>query len=340
MNAVKTLVSDWWIGIHRSWERFWFLPDRPHTLALIRILAGSLFFYTHLIWALDLNAFLGADGWIPTSLSRQMHEGTWAWSYLWYLESPTVLWGAHLLALMVFVMLTLGLFTRPVSALAWVIVISYCNRLEGMLFGLDQFNAMLAFYLMMGPSGAVYSLDRWLRSRQGETAGGETTKLVTANVAIRLLQLHMCIIYLFGGIGKMRGDTWWDGSAFWYAIALGEYQSMDMTWLVNYPWLIALLAHVTVFWETFYCVSIWPKATRPITLAIALGVHGGIAAFLGMIPFGVAMIIGNVAFIPSAMTERVVENLTRVGKGKDDSESLAATEAATARRGRKLPRSG
>jgi hypothetical protein len=306
MNAVKKGAGQWIGSVRSGWEHFWFLPDRPHTLALIRILAGSLFFYTHLVWALDLNAFLGAEGWIPPSLSREMHEGTWTWSYLWYLESSTMLWIAHILTLVVFAMLTVGLLTRAMSVLAWIIVISYCNRLEGMLFGLDQFNAMMAFYLMIGPSGAVYSLDHWLRRRRQGTAAGETVSLVSANIAIRLIQLHMCIIYLFGGIGKMRGDTWWDGSAFWYAVALGEYQSMDMTWLVDYPWLIALLSHVTVFWETFYCVIVWPRTTRPITLAIAFGVHGGIAAFLGMIPFGVAMIIGNLAFIPSSLTEGAI----------------------------------
>jgi hypothetical protein len=334
MNAVVAGLRDWWSGIRSGWERFWFVPDRPHTLALIRILAGSLFFYTHLVWALDLNAFLGAGSWIPPALSRQMHEGTWTWSYLWFLESPAAIWVAHIVALVIFAMFTVGLFTRVMSVLAWIVVVSYCNRLEGMLFGLDQFNAMMAFYLMIGPSGAVYSLDHWFR-RSREATGNEPTVRVSANITIRLMQLHMCIIYLFGGIGKMRGDTWWDGSAFWYAIALGEYQSMDMTWLVDYPWVIALFAHVTVFWETFYCVIVWPKATRPITLLIACGVHGGIAVFLGMIPFGVAMIIGNLSFIPSGVTERAIGSLRR-GQLRD--AALGATSAerqATVRRGRR-----
>ncbi len=335
MNSVATELRDWSRGIRSGWERFWFVPDRPHTLALIRILAGSLFFYTHLVWALDLNAFLGAESWIPPALSRQMHEGTWTWSYLWFLESPVALWVAHIVALLIFAMLTVGVFTRVMSVLAWIVVVSYCNRLEGMLFGLDQFNAMMAFYLMIGPSGAVYSLDHWFRRSRGAAGESEPTVRVSANIAIRLMQLHMCIIYLFGGIGKMRGDTWWDGSAFWYAVALGEYQSMDMTWMVDYPWVIALLAHVTVFWETFYCVFIWPKATRPITLLIAFGVHGGIAAFLGMIPFGVAMIIGNLSFIPSGVTARVIGSLRR-GQTHDAAANAKTTDGpSTARRGRR-----
>ena len=75
-----------------------------------------------------------------------------------------------------------------------------------------------------------------------------------------------------------------------------EYQSIDMTWTAQHRWLLALFTHVTVFWETFYCFLVWPKLTRPICLAMAVGVHLGIAVFLGMKTFGLAMIIGNLAF--------------------------------------------
>jgi len=134
---------------------------------------------------------------------------------------------------------------------------------------------------------------------------------IGTNIAIRLLQLHMCVIYLFGGIGKMRGELWWDGSALWFAFANLEYQSLDMTWLVHAPWLIALLTHVTVIWETFYCFLIWPKLTRPICLAMAVAVHAGIGLCLGMWTFGLAMIIGNLAFVPPEVVRAAVTWLAR-----------------------------
>jgi hypothetical protein len=297
-----------------GWDRFWFTPAAPHTLAMIRIFTGAMLFYTHLVLALDLLAFLGRDAWITADVSRQAGS-RFAWSYLWYVESPTALWMLHLAALLVFALLTLGLFTRVVSVLAWLITIAYCHRLQGALFGLDQINAMLAMYLMVGPSGAVYSLDRWRAARRqrqpraDQGRAGESAEVfprVSANVAIRLIQLHMCIIYLFGGIGKMRGELWWDGSAFWYSIANLEYQSLDVTWLVGYPLLIALLTHITVFWETFYCFLVWPRLTRPLTLFLAVCVHGGIALCLGMVTFGTAMLIGNFAFVSPDTVRRIV----------------------------------
>jgi hypothetical protein len=272
-------------------------------------LGGAMLFYTHLVWGKDLLAFLGPQAWVNRETAVQMNSW-WAWSYLYYVESPALLWTLHVIALTVFALLTLGLFTRVTSILAAIITISYCNRLVGVQFGLDQINALLATYLAVGPSGAVYSLDRWLTCRKaGRSLPIEPS--VGANIAIRLIQLHMCIIYLFGGISKMRGDTWWDGTAVWLAIANYEYQSLDMTWLVYFPALVALASHITIFWETFYCVLIWPRATRPIFLALAVAVHGGIALCLGMITFGLAMIIANLAFVSPEVTQWVVARITR-----------------------------
>src|SRR6185369_2148811 len=134
---------------------------------------------------------------------------------------------------------------------------------------------------------------------------------IDVNIAVRLLQLHMCVIYLFGGIGKARGEAWWDGTAMWLALASLEYQSLDLVWLVRYPWLLALLTHVTVFWETFYCFFVWPKLTRPICLILAVFVHGGIALALGMKTFGLAMLIGNLAFVYPEYARATITWLSR-----------------------------
>jgi hypothetical protein len=343
MIAVAKASSDWCRDLVRGWDTFWFTPSAPQTLAAIRILAGTMLLYTHFVWSLDLVAFLGTGSWVSPAAVQAMQGDSWTWSYLSYIESPTVLWTAHLAALAVFALLTVGLWTRVTSILAAIITVSYCHRLPGALFGLDQINAMLAMYLAVGPSGMVYSVDSWRKSRsaQRKAVEGATTQTakheaakhpagsridrplargtnpaivpaaawtnsVGVTIAIRLMQLHLCVVYLFGGIGKMRGEMWWDGSAVWYAVANLEYQSLDMTWLVHFPWLVALLTHVTVFWETFYPFLIWPPRTRPLMLIMAVLVHGGIALFLGMPTFGLAMLIANLAFVSPATVDRIL----------------------------------
>ena len=334
MNALVQATKSWFADAVQAWDRFWFTPAAPHTLAAIRVLGGAMLFYTHLVWGLKLDAFLGPNAFIDNATALKLQDGWYSWSYLWYIESPALLWTLHIGALLVFAMLTLGLFTRVVSVLACAITLAYCHRLHGALFGLDQVNAMLAMYLMLAPCGEVYSLDRWLRlKRAGEWLVPRS--FVSTNIAIRLIQLHMCVIYLFGGISKLRGQLWWDGSATWGAVANLEYQSLDLTWLAYYPWLIAVMTHVTVFWETFYCFTVWPKWSRPITLAMAVVVHGGIAIGLGMVTFGTAMIIANMAFVSPRLVEAAVDLLARrrVSEPNSASESEhAPLRKSTAKR--------
>ena len=311
MSSLLKAGKSWCAEIIAGWNRFWFTPSDPHTLALLRILAGAMLLYTHLVWSKDLIAFLGPHSWIPREASMELHQGTYAWSHLWYFDSPAILWAQHVVVLVVMTMFLVGLFSRVTSVLAFLLTISYCHRLEGALFGLDQGNAMLAMYLMIGPCGAVYSVDRWIAKRK---AGDDLPRPVATtgcNIAIRLIQVHMCIIYLFSGIGKLHGYQWVTGEASWLSFALIEYQSLDMTWLADSPYLLNFMTHLTVFWELTYCALVWPRLTRPWVLLMAVFVHGGIIFFLGMPTFGLVMLIGNLAFISPKTIRKVFDPIAR-----------------------------
>ena len=277
-----------------AWDRFWFTPSTGETLSLIRILAGAMLLYTHTVWSLELRGFFSDGGRISDEYVRRFHDSLMGWSYLSAIDSAALMWVAHAGALVVFLLLTVGLSTRIVSILAFLITVSYIHRAPAALFGLDQINCMLALYLAVGNSGAHYSIDAWRRGRRGLMA----RLSVTSNIAIRLIQCHMCVIYLFAALGKLQGTTWWEGTALWFALANFEYQTIDMTWLAGWPWAIELMSQVTVAWELVYCVLVWNKWTRPLVLGLAIPLHLGIAFCMGMITFGLIMLVGNLAFVP------------------------------------------
>jgi hypothetical protein len=313
--AVRNYCAEFW----EAWNRFWFTPADPATLSLIRLLAGALMLYTHFVWSFDLEGFIGPNGYIPVDFLRErIHtppptadvpdpSPMWSvWSIFFWIESSWLLWTVHILAIVVFAMLALGLFSRTAAVLGFALAVQYAHRVTpGAYFGLDKANCMLAMYLMLGPCGARYSLDRLWKLRRGQAA--EPAPSPSANLAIRLLQIHLCIVYLFSGLAKLGGGSWRTGSAVWWAAANYEYQSLDMTWLANWPMLVALLTHATVFWELFYCALVWNRFTRALTLWMAMAVHAGIGLFLGMITFGAAMIIANLSFLKPQTVRRWVD---------------------------------
>ena len=147
---------------------------------------------------------------------------------------------------------------------------------------------------MLGPCGARYSIDRLWRLRRGAQ---EVPPSVAANIAIRLIQVHMCIIYLFSGLGKTAGrQLVVPARPVWLSFANLEYQSLDMTWLASHP---AAQPHD-------------PRHRLLGAVLLRLGLaaaHAAVGAAdgrvrprrhrlrLGMPTFGLVMLIGNLAFV-------------------------------------------
>lgn len=338
------LVVDYFRELGRAalagWNRFWFAPSDIATLALMRILVGTMLVYTHLVWMKELDTFVAVDGLIPRATAEAFYGDRikWAFSYLWQCDSPTTLYTAHILGLIVLGMFTVGLYTRVTAVLSFFVTMSYIHRLPGALFGLDQTNGMLISYLMLAPCGAAYSLDRWFAARRAGGPLPPAAPTTSTTIATRLIQLHLCVVYFFAGLGKLQGDSWWAGDALWRAASNLEYQTLDITWLAHWPLLTALLTQLSAYWELAFCVLVWPRLLRPLTMAFAVPLHLGIGIALGLMTFGLIMPIAVLSFASPAFIRRLLERgepqlaaTTEQGRGADVRAPARITKASARR---------
>ncbi len=345
-SALASGTRTWLASYVAAWDRFWFTPRLPHTLGLLRVITGAFLLYSHLVLATDLGSFLGDNAWINNETARALHDGTFgssdmARSYLWLISNPLLIWLHQGLTILITAAFMIGFMTRITAPAAWFLQVMYLHRMTGALFGFDQIVTYATMYLMISPCGSCFSVDarlcRWFAEQRAtnkkiEWLLPQAVPSISANIATRLLQLHLCVIYLFGGLAKARGETWWDGTAMWYSVGNYEYQSIDMTWISRFPKLFTAMSHATMFWEIFYCAIIWPKWSRPIALAIAVAAHGGIALFLGMKTFGMMMIAANGIFIEPETLRRwlrmdVGSEETALPETNQSSENLVAQRA-------------
>ncbi len=295
MAYLRRLASWLW----QSWDAFWFTPESPTLLGLLRIATGGMLLYTHAVWGLRLKDFFGPQSWLSPSLVRGLQANSYAYSFWWVVPEPA-LGVAHAICLLIFALFLIGFATRITSILALAAAISYAHRTPASLFGLDQINIMLALYLAVGPSGDAISFDAFLRKRRGRAPRGPS---VAANAAYRLIQTHMCVIYFFAGISKLQGPSWWSGEAMWLAFANREYQTLDMTWLAWHPWLIDAMTLTTLVWEISFCVLVWKPLLRPLVLVGAVALHAGIGLCLGMWTFAIIMLVGCASFLPPGLID-------------------------------------
>jgi hypothetical protein len=334
LNAVSRYVATVAGTVGRDWNAFWYTPADPALLGFLRVCTGLMLVYTHAVWGLALNDFFGPTSWLSPALVRAIEAVQYTYSF-WFWVPFQWMWPAYALSMLIFVLFTLGLWTRVTSVLALFTAISYAHRVPSALFGLDQINVLLTLYLSIGPSGQVFSLDRWLlRRRLGDNAPPPAPSS-SANLAQRLIQVHMCVIYLFAGLSKLQGPSWWGGEAMWRAFANLEYQSLDMTWLAWHPWLVNIMTHVSVVWEISFCVLIWKPLWRPLVLVGAVLLHVGIGLCLGMWTFGLIMLVGCASFLPNEAVRRVVSVLQskRVGAALNSAHSASRPFHGSARFG-------
>ena len=297
-----------------AWNRFWYHPADPTVLGIIRLLVGGMLVYTHLVWGINLPAFLGDAGWNSPDVLSVVQQDLIVPSFWWYV-GDVWLTTMHWVCISILVAFWLGLATRITSVLSLLITVSYSYRAHMSNYGLDQINAILCLYLCIGPSGAVLSVDRLLkvwnaRRRSRKTSQGYQPCLIhhtsSANLAVRLMQIHFCVIYAYAGLSKLQGPAWWSGEAVWLAFANLEYQSADMTWIAWYPWISDLMTHSTIIWEVAFAALVWVRPVRPAVLAIGFLLHAGIGGMMGMWTFALIMIFGHVSFWPRETVGLVV----------------------------------
>jgi predicted DCC family thiol-disulfide oxidoreductase YuxK len=316
LNDVRRYLAELWAAARGAWDTFFFSATDPTVLGLVRVAVGLLAFWSLLVFGLDLHDYLGSEGWAEPSAIR-MAQRPWVWSF-WFLVPDAGLRLAWLACLAVLALYTLGLFSRWTAALAWVIVVSTVRRVPIALYGFDQVISPMTLYLAVtGASGQAVSLDRFLRRwRQARSAaatpqrtagtGRRVTPVepaippptISANLALRLIQLHLVVIYGMAGLAKLQGPSWWNGMALWGTMTAGEFVVGDFTPLAHWPLLVNFLTHASLALELLYPVFIWVRIIRPLLLTGVLMLHVGIAFMSpGLAEFTLAMLAANLAFV-------------------------------------------
>jgi hypothetical protein len=184
--------------------------------------------------------------------------------------------------------LLLGLFCRLAAIIAWFLHLCAAQSGGLLAYGADNFMTMGLFYLMLSPLPDRYSLDHWL----GNTKPKDPQLL---GFWRRVLQLHLCIIYFFGGLGKCLGSGWWDGSNLWRALTRPPFDIISPDILIRFKYLLPILGISICLIELGYVFFIWTKKTRFIWLVCIVGMHIAIGLTMGMYLFALIMIVLNLA---------------------------------------------
>jgi len=184
--------------------------------------------------------------------------------------------------------LAIGVFSRTSAILAWFVHLCAAESGGFVSYGVDNFMTIGLFYLMLSPLPDRYSLDQLWRN-----LSPKDPQLI--GFFRRVLQVHLCLIYFFGGLAKCLGTGWWDGSNLWRALIRPPFNLIAPEILIRLKYLLPVGGIVICLLEISYPVFIWDRRTRGIWLICICAMHVAIGLTMGMYLFAFVMIVLNVA---------------------------------------------
>jgi hypothetical protein len=309
--AIKDYFAELADGVGGAWNRFWFRAVDPFSTSVLRIASGLMALLYLCSFNGELTRWFGPQGLLPSNNVRQLtgaassaSEGAgtvFRFSYFYWLEQPVELWIAHVAGLLVVVLFTAGAFTRITSILSVVVIAAYVHRAPMIAGHLEPVLIMVMFYLCIAPSGACLSIDRWRAARREDHDPlQQAAPSVAANIAVRLIQVHLAGFYIIMALSKLAGFTWWTGESMWWLIAHSESRLVDLTSLHEYLHVVNAWTHAVVLFELVFPVLIWNRLARPLLLAVSVVMWGTLALVTGLLAFCAMMVIAGLAFVPPA----------------------------------------
>lgn len=297
-------AKSWLVCLGRGLVAFLSTPASARPLGVLRVGLAAILLLQALAIRGSVQELYGSLGVVQQPIIEALvpagvPQANWLTNALAPLGIPeaTCLNGLFLLYMLSLLALLFGWHTRAAAVLAWLTHLLFKMNGFATSYGVEEFAHIILFYSTFMPVGHALSLDRLA----GRVPGGPSS---AARLSLRVLQLHLCVVYLSSGLWKASGEQWWNGEAVWQALMRPDLAQMDFSWLAGLPWLALLACWGTLAVEVGYPFFIWHRRTRLPMILATVGFHAGIALSMGLVSFSAVMILLTVsAFLVSAQPQ-------------------------------------
>lgn len=288
----------------RAWNTFWFRPVSARPLGAFRVVIGLLVLVHLAFLTVDLDYWLTDRGLLQGGEARAL-AGPLRPSPLQWVQDPVSVRGFVAASAAVATLFTLGWHTRVMGVLLYLALLSLHHRSIPTNCGPDNLLLILIFYLMLSPCGASYSFD----ARRVARRRGTPAEPLIVPWAQRLIQLHLCMIYLNTAILKCNGSSWLGGTALHYVLNNPEVGRFNFSFLTAYPAFVNLLTHGGLLVEFALAFLLWNRAARPWAAAAGVALHGGVLLIVNVPLFGELMTACYLTFLTPGELESFLRAL-------------------------------
>lgn len=267
------------------------------SIALFRILLGSLILVDLFLRSFDMTSFYTDDGLLSRKYLLDLNN-KWYWSLH---SAGGELWWQIILftfAAIAAIALIFGYRSKLAAFVSFVLLASLLNRNGLILQGGDQLLVIMCFWSLFLPLGARYSVDAALTPeyQTNPNAHADNSAQPYFSVATIAIVFQVLYLYIFTAIMK-TGDAWMVRfDAAYYAVSLQQFATPIGQWISQFPEFLKFSTRYVIVVEyvaplLVLCPLFWPWL-RFTGLLLLASLH---AAFLAMLHIGLFPLIDFMA---------------------------------------------
>ncbi len=270
-------------------------------LGLFRIVLCGTLFYLACWRQLNVDQ-LGEFSLIPRAMALNIFPDFYRPLIQWFFWPDSWVVFVHLALVLLLALATLGYANRYTLLLTWAVQQGIFNRNYAINFGADSIGGLFLFYLAFTNCCEYYSLKNKTRPRSDDLS----------SMVYRLVQFQICIIYAYSGFEKLKGNTWWDGTALWTVFANPQFSEYDLKFLSHFPWFFAIGTFITIIFEIYFTAAMLNPVLRKYGLMTGIFFHLSIGILLGLMPFSLVMLSTYFLFLKPEEIAHYFEKLSQL----------------------------
>jgi hypothetical protein len=198
-------------------------------------------------------------------------------------------------ACLIFILLILGLSCIGLFRHAyfipdlflWFLVITIHNRIYPTLTGGDHLLSQFLFFNILLSKYSITS-STWQSS----------LKIVLHNLAVIAVITQICLVYFLSALAKLTDEGWLSGKALISISQINHFSLFSLNYKQTFSPFLVILNYLVLFYQLLFPFFIWFKKIKKPLLIFGILMHIYIAFVMGILAFGVIMVLAYVYFWP------------------------------------------
>ena len=297
-------------NIKSSLYNYFFAEKPVEGIAFFRIMIGTIAFFVFLQDSIMMHDFWGPDA-IQTPETSARNYSFPILNIFQYIKiTNTILYTFVSIQLISLIFFTIGYKTKFFTIISIILMVSFNQRNINILSSSDLLLRILFMYMLFAPSANMFSVDSLIAKSKGSPLKRDHTCWVH-----KLIQIQISVCYLSTVIMKLKGTTWLEGSAVYYATRLTDLTRFTLPLILDYKWTIMLITWSTIVIETSLGLLLLTKKMRKPLISLGILFHLGIEYLMSIPTFEWLMIIGLLTMFKISdyriISNRVLDSLKR-----------------------------